>query len=168
VSDTGRDGGANQMVTIINTGNGRSGIFSVPDIVIRLLYFAGSGANYRVFHVNDVGIGNCVKGDTTESYIGQTCGQLIVLGDNMQKSGCTHPDGSVVTYAFRLSQRFYEVVKAEFSSGFFENFRSGQINEMGKAVFTRSEKLDFFKAGDRQKICRMTVAVLTELHNLHN
>jgi TPP-dependent trihydroxycyclohexane-1,2-dione (THcHDO) dehydratase len=72
------------------------------------------------------------------------------------------------TYAFRLSQRFYEVVKAEFSSGFFENFRSGQINEMGKAVFTRSEKLDFFKAGDRQKICRMTVAVLTELHNLHN
>jgi hypothetical protein len=61
--------------------------------------------------MNDIGIGNCgmpcisllynnifieVKGDTTESYIGQMCAQLIVLAENMERSGNTQPDGSVV------------------------------------------------------------------------
>lgn len=89
------------------------------------------------------------------------------------------------TFSLQFSQHFFEVVKAEFSSGgrkiklmanhfsnkilkgFFDYFRTGHAaTEEASAVFTRSKRYNLLKADDRQEACRVAAAVLKQLYNL--
>jgi len=98
-------------------------------------------------------------------FTGQTCAQLLLLGENMDRQGFTPSSGRLVTFGFKFSRNLFQVIKAEFDEGYLENFRNGvpALDPTKKVYYTFSRQYDLLKWNDRQVACRLAAAVLQDL-----
>jgi len=98
-------------------------VSSVPDLVGYKMAFYKHESTDRVSYAvmtNPVSAGVTeAKGDTSETYMGQACAQLVILGRIRFQQNLIEPNGTIIVYSFRFSQNFFQVIQATFPRGIF-------------------------------------------------
>jgi len=149
-------------------------VSSVPDLVGYKMAFYKHESTDRVSYAvmtNPVSAGVTeAKGDTSETYMGQACAQLVILGRIRFQQNLIEPNGTIIVYSFRFSQNFFQVIQATFPRGFFSFFDTGNVdmNTKNTAVFRSfpGRPLDFLNGNDRRKICRIIHHVILHMDRL--